>query len=88
MLCIVANNIALVATYIPGRSLTEKNVGDCAVVLLSKDSKTFRAKPINKKMSVFENTPTLIAQKYNGGKYHFKQVRSLDIVQVSYTRAL
>ena len=31
MLCIVANNIALVATYIPGRSVTEQNVGDCAV---------------------------------------------------------
>ena len=38
MLCIVANNIALVATYILGKSVTEENAGDCAVVLPSKNN--------------------------------------------------
>ena len=41
MFCIVANNIALVATRrILEKYLTEENVGDCAVVLPPKSDKT------------------------------------------------
>ena len=47
MLCIVANNIALVATRrIPVRSLTEENVGDCAVVLPPKKQQDVASKPL------------------------------------------